>query len=41
MAEVRRKLAEADQQAAQQCSAPHELPASVFVRNGLEIEDQQ
>ena len=41
MVEVRRKLAEVDQQAAQQGFIPHEVPASIFVRNGLEIEDQQ
>ena len=41
MAEVRRRLAEADTQEAQHGCAPHEVPASVFVRSGLEIEEQQ
>jgi len=41
MAEVRQKLAEADQQDAQQGYAPHAVPASVFVRDGLDIEEQQ
>ena len=41
IAEVRRQLAEADQREAQQGSTPHEVPASMFVRNGLEIEDKQ
>ena len=40
-AEVRRRLAEADQQDTRQGSTPHQVPASVFVCNGLEIEDQQ
>ena len=39
--EVRRMLAEADQQDVQQGCTPHEVPASVFVRTGLEIEEQQ
>jgi hypothetical protein len=34
-------LAEADEQDAQQGCAPHQVPPSVFVRNGLQIEDQQ
>lgn len=41
MAEVRRRLAEADKQDAQRGLAPHEVPASVFVRSGLEIEEHQ
>ena len=41
MAEVRRRLAEADKQDAQHGHTPHEVPASVFIRSGLEIEEQQ
>jgi hypothetical protein len=41
VAEVRRKLADADQQDAQHGPAPHEVPASIFIHNGLEIEEQQ
>jgi len=41
MAEVRRRLAETDQQDAQGDLTFHGVPASVFVRNGLEIEEQQ
>jgi hypothetical protein len=41
MAEVRRRLAEADTQEAQRSHIPHEVPASVFIRSGLEIEEQQ
>lgn len=41
MAEVRRRLAEADQRDDQRDSASYDVPGSVFVRNGLEIEEQQ
>lgn len=41
MAEVRRRLAEADTQDAQRGHTLHEVPASVFIRSGLEIEEQQ
>jgi len=41
MAEARRRLAEADQQDTQQGSTPHAVPAWVFVRDGLDIEEQQ
>ena len=41
MAEVRRALAEADERDIQRGCIPHQVPPSVFVRNGLEIEDQQ
>jgi hypothetical protein len=41
MAELRRKLAEAEAQEAQHGDVPHEVPASAFVRSGLEIEEQQ
>ena len=34
-------LAEADQRETQRGFTPHQMPPSVFVRNGLEIEDQQ
>jgi hypothetical protein len=40
-AEVRRKLAEADEEALRRGTASHEVPASIFVRIGLEIEEQQ
>lgn len=41
VAEVRKQLAEADHQATQQGYTPHEIPASVFIHSGLEIEDHQ
>jgi hypothetical protein len=41
LAEIRRKLAEADEIAVRQGSALEQVPVSVFVRNGLEIEEQQ
>ena len=41
MAEVRQMLAEADKQDAQHGPAPHEVPASIFIRSGLEIEEHQ
>jgi hypothetical protein len=34
-------LAEADQRDARKGPAPHQVPPSIFVRNGLEIEEQQ
>ena len=40
-AEVRRKLAEADEEAARRETTSNEVPASVFIRNGLDIEEQQ
>ena len=41
LAEVRRKLAEADEADTRQGTTPHQVPGSVFIRNGLEIEEQQ
>ena len=41
LAEVWRKLAEADEVAIRQGNASQQVPGSVFVRNGLEIEEQQ
>ena len=41
LAEVRRKLAEADEKEIAQGTFLHEVPGSVFIRNGLEIEEQQ
>jgi len=41
LAEVRRKLAEADEVDIRQGSALHQVAGSVFIRNGLEIEEQQ
>lgn len=41
LAEVRRKLAEADEAALRQGTASPQVPGSVFIRNGLEIEEQQ
>lgn len=41
MAEVHRRLAEADQQDAQRGPMAHEVLASVFIRNSLELEEQQ
>ena len=40
-AEVRRKLAEADEEALRQGATSHQVPASIFIRIGLEIEEQQ
>lgn len=34
-------LAEADEEDAQKGDTPHQVPASIFIRNGLEIEEQQ
>ena len=41
LAEVRRKLAEADEEDIRRGNTSHEVPASVFIRNGLEIEERQ
>lgn len=41
LAEVRRKLAEADEADIRRGTASYPVPGSVFVRNGLEIEEQQ
>ena len=41
VAEVRRKLAEADHRDTQRGTTTYEIPASIFIRNGLEIEEQQ
>jgi len=41
LAEVRRKLAEADEEDIRRGTVPHQVPGSVFIRNGLEIEEQQ
>lgn len=41
LAELRRKLAEEDEEAVRQGTVGHQVPGSVFVRNGLEIEEQQ
>ena len=41
-AKVRKILAEVDRRDIQQGSAPdHQIPPSIFIRTGLEIEDQQ
>ena len=41
VAEVRQKLAEADEAAIRRGDVSHQVPGSVFIRNGLEIEEQQ
>ncbi|KAF9777745.1 hypothetical protein BJ322DRAFT_1015458 [Thelephora terrestris] len=41
VAEVRRRLAEADKQEAQRGHAPDEVPASIFICSGLEMKEQQ
>ena len=41
LAEVRRQLAKADETAIRQGTASQHVPGSVFIRNGLEIEEQQ
>lgn len=41
VAEVRQKLAEADEAAIRRGDASHQVPGSVFIRNGLEIEEHQ
>lgn len=40
LAEVRRKLAEADEEDARHGIVPHEVSASVFIRTALELEEQ-
>ena len=39
LADVRRRLAEADEEDARRGMTPHEVPGSVFIRMGLEIEE--
>lgn len=41
LAEIRQKLADADTEDAKRGMIPHEVPASIFIRTGLEIEEQQ
>lgn len=41
LAEVHRKLAEADKEDIRRGNTAHEVPGSVFIHNGLEIEDQE
>lgn len=41
LAEVRQKLAEMDELAVRKDSSPHQVPALVFICNGLDIEEQQ
>lgn len=41
LAELRRKLAEEDNEAVRRGTIMHQVPGSVFIRNGLEIEEQQ
>ena len=41
LAEVCQKLAEVDKEDIRRGNTAHEVPGSVFIRNGLEIEDQQ
>jgi hypothetical protein len=40
MVEVLQKLAEADEKDVQSGLTPHQVPGSVFIRTGLEIEEQ-
>ena len=40
LAEVRKRLAEADKEDAKRGIVPHEVTGSVFIRTGLEIEEQ-
>lgn len=40
MAEVRRKLAQADEEDARHGLTPHQVSGSIFIRTGLEIEEQ-
>lgn len=39
LSEVRRRLAEADEEDARRGVTPHQVPGSVFIRTGLEIEE--
>jgi hypothetical protein len=41
LAEVRRSLAEADEAAVRQGRVSQQVPGSIFIRLGLEIEEQQ
>lgn len=41
LAEIRQQLADADAENAKRGTTPHEVPASIFIRTGLEIEEQQ
>jgi hypothetical protein len=41
VAELRKKLAEEDKEEIRRGTALHQVPVSVFIRNGLEIEEQQ
>ena len=41
LAEVRRQLAEADEQDIARGVVSHQVPGSVFIRGGLELEEQQ
>ena len=41
LAEVRRKLAEADEEEIARGTISHQVPGSVFIRDGLDIEEQQ
>ena len=41
LAELRRKLAEEDEEALRSGTLTHQVPGSVFIRTGLEIEEQQ
>ena len=41
LTDVRQALADADQRDAEHGLTPHQIPASVFIRTGLELEEQQ
>ena len=41
LADICQKLAEADKEDAGLGLTPHQIPASVFVHTGLELEEQQ
>jgi len=41
LAEVRRQLAEADEEDIRRGNSPHEVPASIFIHDGLDIEERQ
>lgn len=41
LAEVRQELAKADEEEITCGAVSHQVPGSVFIRNGLEIEEQQ
>ena len=40
LADIRQRLAEAEEEDTNRGTAPHEVPGSVFIRMGLEIEEQ-